>query len=117
MADKQRRKELIAEAQRKRPPAGVYRIVNRRTGRALLASSVNLDGMRNRVQFALSTGAANGVDHRLRDDLGTFGFDAFHFEVVDVLDVADDATDAQVGADVAALEALWRERSNPAELY
>jgi hypothetical protein len=117
VVDEQRRKELIENARRQRPPAGVYRIVNRETGKALLGSSVNLDGFRNRVEFARSTNTAGGVDHRLHADIATYGFDAFEFEVLDVLEVGEGATDRDIAADVTALEALWRERYEPAELY
>jgi hypothetical protein len=117
MVDKQRRKELRERAARQRPPAGVYRIVNRRTGKALLASSTNLDGTRNRFDFAKSTASPIGVDLRLRSDIEADGFDAFELEVLDLLEVPDGASDADVNADVSALEALWRERYDPAELY
>ena len=117
LKDKQERKELLAEFKRRRPAAGVYRIVNVRTGKGLLGSSANLPGVRNRLEFAKTTGSAAALDHRLREDFASFGADAFALEVVDLLEPKEDATDAELRADLEELEKLWREKLDPALLY
>jgi hypothetical protein len=117
MVDKARRKELTEQFQRAAPDAGVYRIVNQRTGRLLLGSTTNLPGLRNRFEFARSTNSTAALDHRLRDDMTEFGFDAFSLEVLDTLEVKPEMTREQAAADLATLEALWHEKTDPSLLY
>ena len=97
--------------------AGVYRIVNRRTGRLLLGSTANLAGLRNRFEFARSTDSATALDQRLAEDIRSLGFESFSFEVLDLLEMPPEATPAQAAADLATLEALWREKTDPSLLY
>ena len=115
--DKARRKALSEQFQQATPEAGVYRILNRRTGRLLLGSTANLAGLRNRFEFARSTDSAAALDQRLAEDIHSFGFDSFAFEVLDVLETSPEMTPAQVAADLATLEALWREKTEPSLLY
>jgi hypothetical protein len=115
--DRARRKELTAEYRRTRQPAGVYLIRCAGSGLALLGASTNLDGTRNKVEFARSTDMPGALDGRLRADFERFGGDAFSFEVLDRLDVPPEATEADLRSDLAALEALWREKLDPAGLY
>lgn len=117
MPDAPSRKELIARFKQTRPEAGVFRIVNGRTGKALLGASTNLASERNKLQFAKSTGSSGTLDHRLRADFQRFGAEAFSVEVLDVLEITPEMTEAQIRADLAALEQLWRERLDPALLY
>ena len=117
MSDRERRRELRDQYRETRPEVGVYRIVNRHDGRALLGSAANLASVRNRLEFARSTNSPGALDHRLVEDARRLGVDAFSFEVLEVLDVAPEATPAQVRADLAVLEELWREKLDPARLY
>ena len=117
MSEQQRRKDLVAEYQRNGPDAGVYRIVNTKTGKALLGTSTNLPGIQNRFAFARSTATPNGLDHRLHADIEAHGFDAFAVEVVEVLERRPEATDAELHDDLAALEAMVREGIDPDLLY
>jgi hypothetical protein len=117
LVDKARRKALAEDFQRAAPEAGVYRIVNLRTGRLLLGSSANLAGLRNRFEFARSTNSAAALDQRLRVDVGEFGFSSFSFEVLDTLEVKPEMTRERAAADLATLEALWREKLDPSLLY
>ena len=95
----------------------MYRIINKRTGRALLGSTANLAGTRNRFEFARSTRSAATLDHRLRADIESLGWDSFSLEVVDTIEVTPGMTREEVGSDLATLEALWRERTDPSLLY
>ena len=115
--DKARRKALTEQFQQAAPEAGVYRIVNRSTGKALLGSTANLAGIGNRFEFARSTNSAATLDHRLRDDIASFGWDSFSLEVLDTIEITPVMTREQVAADVATLEALWREKADPSLLY
>jgi hypothetical protein len=114
---KARRKELVEEYQRSGPEAGVYRFVNARAGKALLGSTLNLGSMRGKLDFARATRSPSALDRRLHADAREFGIDSIELEVLEVLEPRADQTPAQVRADLEALESLWRERFNAAELY
>jgi hypothetical protein len=111
------RKELRARYEQTRTEAGVYCIRNSRTGKILLGSAPNLASVRNKLDFARSTGTASALDRRLSQDARAFGIEAFSMEVLDVLEVTPERTDVEILADLAALEALWRERFDPSLLY
>ena len=100
-----------------RPEAGVYRIVNRRNNRVLLGSTPNLATVRNKLQFAKSTNTPSALDHRLLEDARRFGVDALSFGVLAVLETTPEMTAAQIRADLAALEQLWREQLDPRLRY
>lgn len=117
MNDHARRKELREQYAQTRPEAGVYRIVNARNGRVLLGSTLNLPSMRSKLEFARATGTFGVLGFRLSEDIAAFGIEAFSLEIIEVLDVKPDMTSAQIRDDLATLEALWRERQDPALLY
>ncbi len=117
MVDRARRKALAAEFGRSSPEAGVYRIVNRRTGRFLLGSTANLAGLRGKFEFASSTNSPGALGSRLGEDLAGSGFGSFSFEVLDDLEVKPGMTPVQIAEDLAILEALWREKTDPSLLY
>jgi hypothetical protein len=117
MVDKARRKELLAQHKQAPPAAGVYRIVNRANRKALLASTPNLASVRGKLDFGRSTNSPGVLDHRLVQDARQMGLDAFELEILEVLDMRPEMTPAEVRADLATLEALWRERLDPALLY
>ena len=115
--DRARRKALSEQFQQATPEAGVYRIVNLRTGRLLLGSTANLAGLRNRFEFARSTGSPAALDQRLAGDIRSLGLESFSLEVLDRLEPSPEMTPAQIAADLVTLEALWRERIDPSLLY
>jgi hypothetical protein len=117
VTEKAQRKALLAEYKQHRPAAGVYRIVNQRTQRALLGSSLNLPSVQAKLEFARSTNTPSALDHRLGPDIRQFGLAAFTFEVLEILETTPEMTPAQIQADLAALETLWRERQDPDRLY
>ena len=117
VTDKERHKALQAQYKQAHPEAGVYRVVNTRTGKSLLGSSTNLASVRNRLAFAKSTNMPGALDHRLREDVRQFGLDAFSLEVLDVLDTKAEMTPAEIRRELSILEALWREKLDPALLY
>ncbi len=117
MPDRAGRKEQVDAYKRRHPQAGVYRIVNRISGRALVASAANLASVHSRLAFACSTGSTGALDYRLVPDVRRFGFEALALEVLDTLQPPPAATAAEIAAELATLEALWRERYDPATLY
>jgi hypothetical protein len=117
VSEQARRKDLVAQYKQTEPEAGVYRIINSRNNKTLLGSTPNLASIRNRLEFAKSTNSPGALDHRLRKDIREFGVDAFSLEVLEVLETKPEMTPAEIRDDLAALEALWREKLNPALLY
>ncbi len=117
MVDRSRRKELTNEYKQTRREAGVYRIVNGQTGKSLIGSSTNLDSVRNKLEFARTTSSSGTLGYQLKPDVERFGIDTFSLEILEVLDVKPEMTDAQVRADLATLEQLWREKYDPEDLY
>lgn len=117
MNDRQRRRELSHRYVAAASEGGVYRIVNRDTGRFLLGSARDLAGARNRFEFALSTGTSSALDHRLRADAARDGVGVVSFEVLDTIEIRADRIRADSDEDLGTLESLWRERSDPSLLY
>jgi hypothetical protein len=115
--DHQRRKELLNEYKQRPPEAGVYRIVNTRTGEMLLGSARNLASVQSKLEFARNTSTPGALDHRLVADARAYGMDALAFEVLEVLDAGPELTSTQLGEDLPTLEALWRERLRSEQLY
>jgi hypothetical protein len=110
VTDKTRRKELKEQARQNPPEAGVYRIVNKKAGTYLLGSAVNLESMRSKFAFARSTGSPSALDLRLKPEILRDGLDSFDLEILDTLSVTPEMSTADVRAELATLEDLWRER-------
>lgn len=117
MDNKAQRKQRTAEYKRTHPEAGVYRLVNTQTGRALLGSAANLQSVRSKLTFAQATRSASALDYRLSKDVRQYGPDAFTLEILEVLETRPEMTAAEIASDLAVLEALWREKTDPALLY
>lgn len=117
MTDRSRRRELRDQYKETHTEAGVYRIVNKETGKALLAASPNLPSVRNKIAFARSTGTAGVFDHRMRADVDRYGIDAFELEIVELLDITPEMTREDIQRDLAALEEIVREQQDPDLLY
>ena len=117
MPDRSRRKELSTEYKQTRREAGVYRIVNKETGKALLGSSLNLDSERSKMEFARTTGSSGVLGYQIKRDIERLGIENFDLEILEVLETKPEMTDSQVRADLITLEQLWRERYEAHELY
>src|SRR3954453_14199329 len=109
MADRGRRDELRAAYERRPREAGIYALRNTVTGRVLVASSVDLASVRNRLEFGQATNSTGVLDRRLVADARAHGMSSFDLKVLDVLKADPSADQAQVAADLKVLEQLWRE--------
>ena len=105
-----RRRELRAQFEQRQPRVGVYALRNAVTGRRLVASTTDLDAVRNRLEFARATGSPGALDGRLAADVRRHGIDAFVLDVLDTLALTPGMTPGDVRKDLAALEQLWREK-------
>jgi hypothetical protein len=117
MSNTNRRKELREQFERTPKEAGVYRIVNSSNNKSLLGSSTNLASIHSKLAFSKSTNTGGALDLRLRKDVAEYGIDAFSLEILEVLEPGPEMTPAEIRRDLETLEALWREKFAPAELY
>jgi len=109
MTDAQRRRELRDDHRERRRVAAVYLL---RIGEeaASLATTTDLEALRNRLAFAKATGTSGALDLRHRDAIRRRGMEAVRLEVLDTLDVEPTMTPAELASDLNTLETLWRER-------
>lgn len=110
-----RRREISKQYRERRLRGGVYTITNTANGRYLIGHAADLASVRNRFQFALTTGAT--VDPRLREDWQAMGPAAFTFDVLEELEQQPGQTQAEFMDDLAALEILLRAGLNPSKEY
>lgn len=101
------RRRKISKLYRERTlRGGVYTISNTVNGRYLIGHTADLTSVRNRFQFAVTTGAT--VDPRLREDWQTMGAGAFTLDVLEELEQRPGETEAEFMDDLRALETLLR---------
>jgi hypothetical protein len=117
MTDRARRKEIVANYKQNPPEAGVYRVINTRTGKSLIGSTTNLESIQAKLQFARKTGSGSALDMRLRDDVRQYGIDAFEVEIIEKLERRAEMSDADLRSELKLLEALCREQFQADELY
>lgn len=117
MSEQDRRRELVRQYKETWPEAGVYCIRNSHSGKVLVGSTPNLPSLRSKLAFAESTGMAGALDHRLMDDVRRHGFGILSLEILETLQPPSEATEKEIRADLATLEALWREKFDAALLY
>lgn len=105
------RRALKREYKESYRPMGVFQIRNTVSGRILVASSVNLPAIFNRMRMQLNTGSY--LMHReLQADWKEIGEDAFAFEVLEELDPPE-APGIDPSDDLAALLELWIDELQP----
>jgi hypothetical protein len=110
MSEEQKtRKELIAEYKETKQPMGVYQIRNISNGKLYVSSSLNLRAAWNGEKFRLDMGGH--LNLALQADYKIFGPDAFVFEILHELKLADEVKD--VRGELKALETLTIDELQP----
>lgn len=102
-----RKRELLRHYKDNPPGAGVFALRCAASGFVYLNAAMNLQGALNRARFQLRLGGHRNL--RLQQQWQQHGEAAFSFEVVDVLERREGATEAQLRDDLNALLELWRE--------
>ena len=110
MTSRERRDELRSTYEQRPREAGIYALRNTVTGRVLVASSVDLASVGNRLEFGQTTNSTGVLDRRLVADARAHGMASFVLEVLDTLDEDPARSPEETAADLAALEGLWREK-------
>ena len=113
--DQPDKKELLAKYKARKIMGGVYAIKNRVTGRSLLLSAQDLQGSKNRFEFAQKTGSC--VHPRLKDDWAVFGGEAFSLEILEELEKMETQTPDEFKEDIRVLSEIWLEKFDPLERY
>jgi hypothetical protein len=109
------RKQLSKAYRERMRRGGVYMITNTRNGRYLISYAADVDSIRNRFQFAVTTGSA--MDSRLRDEWKEYGAAAFALEILAELEKRPDQSDRDFLDDLKTLEALTCASLDPAKAY
>ncbi|HVX28946.1 MAG TPA: GIY-YIG nuclease family protein [Nitrolancea sp.] len=117
MTDRSRRRELKANYKETHPEAGVYALRNTRTGKVLIGSALNLASMRSKLEFARSTNSPGALDLRLRADIEAYGIAAFELEILESFQPAPERSDSEIRKELEALEALYRDETDPSSRY
>jgi hypothetical protein len=109
------RKTISRAYKERKLRGGVYTIINTRSGKYLIGHAANLASVRNRFQFAVSTGSA--MHPKLRKDWGEQGADAFRLDVLEEVEQRPDQSQANFMDDLKTLEQLWRANLDASQEY
>ncbi len=104
------KKALIREYKETRRPMGVYCVRNNVNGKLLVGKSTDLPAILNRQRAQLRT--CSHPNPTLQKELVEYGADAFEVEVLDTLEVRDQA-DYDPSADLRTLEQMWLDKLSP----
>jgi hypothetical protein len=104
------RKALIREYKESQRPMGVYCVRNTLNGKLLVGKSIDLPSILNRQRAQLRAGSH--PNPTLQKELCEYGSDAFEVEVLDTLEVGDQA-DYDPSADLRTLEQMWLDKLSP----
>ena len=109
------KKELQDAYKQRKVIGGLCAIQNTANGKMLLAAVTNLQGYKNRFEFA--KGSSGCIDLKLKADWEKFGKDVFEFVILEELVKNDLQTDKEFSEDVKTLKEMWLEKIDLAVLY
>jgi hypothetical protein len=111
MTDRHQRRADRVRLRASAPDAGVVAVRHLLTGRVAVVATENLDGLRNRVDFARQTGTFSALpDPRVAADARDHGMDGVELEILERLTVEPGSAQDNLRVDLETLAALWRER-------
>jgi 2-phospho-L-lactate transferase/gluconeogenesis factor (CofD/UPF0052 family) len=109
------KKSLINEYKQKEPVGGIYRITNTRNGRYLLDCSPNIQSMKNRFDFSISSGSC--FNYKLKNDWSSFGGAAFAYETLETLEKKKDQSHEKFTEDLKMLLQVWSDKLDSPNRY
>ena len=113
--DNTRKKELQSQYTQREVIGGVYIVKNTRNNKILLDSSTDINGSKNRFEFAQKTGSC--VNPKLQKDWAVYGHDQFVLEVLDELKKGETQTQEEFRTDISLLKEIWHEKLSNEDLY
>ena len=115
MSDGGRKKELQSQYREREITGGVYLIRNTQNNKLFIDTAVDLQGGRNRFEFARKTGSCVYV--KLQKDWNEQGGAQFVFETLEELTKGETQTQAEFKSDIELLKEMWREKLASEEFY
>ncbi|MCS7462314.1 GIY-YIG nuclease family protein [Paenibacillus doosanensis] len=114
--DQKKKKELANQYVQTHRQMGVYQLKNKANGKIWLGSSMDLNGMNNRLQFQLNMNTH--VNKALQEDWKRYGAEQFSFEIVEQIKPREEfvqSPDAleKYKEELACMEQLWFEELQP----
>jgi len=103
-------KELKEEYRRKKFRMGVFKIVNNTNGKIFVGSTTDLDAAWNSHRFRLKAGLHGNT--ALQNDWNQSGVENFAYEIVEVLELKNEA-ETDPGSELKALEELLMDELQP----
>ena len=113
--DKQVRKELLENYKEREVIGGIYAIRNTLNNKLYVDDAVNLQGAKNRFDFATETGTC--IHLKLLDDWTEQSGSHFVFEVLEELKKGSVQSAEEFKADVETLKEIWLEKLSDEHLY
>lgn len=107
--DKGERRQIAAEYKMKKVTGGVYAVRNRETGSFFLKGDSNLEGSRNRFEFAKKTSC---MYLQIKQEWEEYGPDAFEFVVLEETEQKETESAGAFKDRLKKLEEAWREKLN-----
>lgn len=106
--DSARKKQLKEQYKARKVTGGIYRIVNKDSGRFYLNSTDDMQATRNWFESCRMFNTCS-IPH-IQKDWKELGMDAFALEEVDYIDKGETQTNEEYREDLKALLELWDEK-------
>ena len=113
--DKTFKKELQARYKEREIIGGVYVIKNKINNKSLLQSATDLQGSKNRFEFAQKTGSC--IHPKLQQDWAKHGPEAFSLIALETLKKSSAQTEADFKTDIDFLTEIWLEKLSNEAIY
>lgn len=113
--DNKSKKELQTTYKERDIVGGVYVIRNTVDNKLLLDIAMDLQGCKNRFEFAQKTDSC--VNMKLQEDWKVHGGGQFIFEVLEELRKGETQTQKEFKADLDILKEIWLEKLSSENLY
>ena len=113
--DKQEKRRIATQYKERRHQGGVYEIRCKENGKRLLLSTTDMQGSRNRFEFAQGTGGC--IHPKLRLDWDRYGGKAFEFVLAETLEQKEGQTDADFQREIEALLDMMMTQTDSEALY